>query len=84
MKRIAMILLIIICTWAGCSSVSISKIQQSGDLAGTVVLKDGKKITFDKAFVGIDGKIVRINNETIHQTILMENITSITLGKSKK
>jgi hypothetical protein len=72
------------CIEIGCSSVSISRVQEYGDMTGTIVLKDGKKITFEKAFVGVDGKIVRINNETIHQTILMENITSITLGKSKK
>lgn len=53
-------------------------------MTGTIVLKDGKKITFEKAFVGVDGKIVRINSAAIHQTILMENVNSITFGKPKK
>jgi len=82
--KIAVLLTAIIFTCVSCSSILISKVQEKGDLTGTIVLKDGKKITFEKAFVIVDGKIVRVNNDTIHQSILMENITSITLGKSKK
>lgn len=82
--RIAILLTAIIFTCITCSSISVSMVQKKGDLTGTIVLKDGKRITFEKAFVIVDGKIVRINNDTIHQTILMENVASITLGKSKK
>lgn len=84
MKRLVLIVVMFFCIGVGCSSVSISRVQEFGDMTGTIVLKDGKKITFEKAFVGVDGKIVRINSAAIHQTILMENVNSITFGKPKK
>lgn len=82
-KFTAIVILIIITTMIACTSLSVSKIQPSGDISGYVLLKDGKKIVFEKAFVNIDGKLIRINSTLVRQTVLMENIASLCLGKDK-
>jgi len=84
MKRfIVVVILIVTISLLACSSYSVSKIQPSGDLSGYILLKDGKKIAFEKAFVSIDEKLVRINSTLVRQKILIENIASMCLGKDK-
>jgi len=78
-----LVILVLVLSMIACSSISVSKIQPSGDLTGYILLKDGKKISFEKAFVSVDGKLIRINSTLVRQTVLMENVASVCLGKDK-
>lgn len=84
MKKVStVIILILVSSILACSSISVSKVQPSGDLTGYILLKDGKKIAFEKAFVSVDGKLIRINSPLVRQTVLMDNVASMCLGKDK-
>lgn len=84
MKKVnILVILVLVSSMIACSSISVSKVHPSGNLTGYILLKDGKKISFEKAFVSVDGKLIRVNSTLIRQTILMENVASVCLGKDK-
>jgi len=86
MKKLSSVLLagfVLFASVLACSTINISKIQPSGDLSGYVLLKDGKKITFNQAFISVDGKVLRINSTLVRQTLLLENVASFSFSKDK-